>query len=174
MDFNVLPNFKVAGPIFESNINAFREALTNLDNNQINDLYNGKSITLNISGKDMEITSEMVEIRIISKEGFNASMQNNNFIILNTTLTQDLLDEGIARELISKVQQMRKSSNFDVIDRINIYHNGNDEFKRVIAKHEDFIKQETLAENIIFKDNASEQVNLNGLDVALEVSRINN
>lgn len=172
MDYNVLPNFKIAGPIFGSNIKLFSEALKNLTGEQIEKLNATKSISLDINGKIEEVTFEMVEIRIASKEGFNANMQNNHFIILNITLNQDLLDEGMARELISKVQQMRKNNEFDVIDRINIYYNGNDEFKRVIEKHNDFIKKETLAEDIIFKNAASEQVNLNGVDVALEVSKV--
>jgi isoleucyl-tRNA synthetase len=171
MDFNVLPNFKLAGPIFGSNIKLFSEALNNLTSDQIESLNNRQPIQLKIGDQVEEITPDMVEVRITSKTGFNANMQNNHFIILNTTLNQDLLDEGMARELVSKVQQMRKNSNFDVVDRINLYYNGNDEFKRVIDKYQDFIKQETLSENIIFKDIKGEEVNLNGIDVILEVSK---
>jgi isoleucyl-tRNA synthetase len=172
MNFNVIPNFKIAGPIFGANIKLFGEALKNLTNEQIADINNQKAIKLNIGSQDYEITPDMVEVRITSKDGFEANMQNNLFIILNTTLNQELLDEGIARELVSKVQQMRKSSDFDIIDRIYIYYNGNDEFKRVVSKYNDFIKKETLAEEIIYKESASELVNLNGLDVSLEVSKV--
>jgi isoleucyl-tRNA synthetase len=172
MNFNVIPNFKVAGPIFGSNIKLFTEALKNLTNEQIVDINNQKAIKLNVADQNYEIKPDMVEVRITSKDGFEANMQNNLFIILNTTLNQDLLDEGIARELVSKVQQMRKSNDFDIIDRIHIYYNGNDEFKRVVNKYNDFIKQETLAEEIIYKESAREQINLNGLDVSLEVSKV--
>lgn len=171
MHFNVLPNFKMAGPIFGANIKFFTEALKTLSDPQVKALNNGNSVNLVINGKEEEITPDMVEIRITSKDGFNANMQNNHFIILNTTLNQDLLDEGMARELVSKVQQMRKTSDFDVVDRITIYYNGDDDFKKVIDKHSDFIKKETLAEDIIYKESASEKVNLNGVDVALEVER---
>jgi isoleucyl-tRNA synthetase len=172
MNFIVIPNFKVAGPLFGSNIKLFSETLKNLSNEQIEDINNKRTIILNIGNKDYEVTPDMIEVRITSKEGFNASMENNHFIILNTTLNQHLLDEGIARELVSKVQQMRKNNDYDIVDRIYIYYNGNDEFKRVIDKYNDFIKQETLAEDIIYKESASEQVNLNGLDVSLEVSKV--
>ncbi|MFA5409283.1 MAG: class I tRNA ligase family protein, partial [Bacilli bacterium] len=171
MNFNVLPNFKVAGPIFGSKIKLFSEALKNLSNDQINILNNGGSINLIIDGASQNINSDMIEIRIVSKEGFNANMQNNYFVILNTTLNQDLLDEGIARELISKIQQMRKSNNFDVADRINLYYNGPADLKRVIEKHNEFIKNETLSVAIIYQDIEGEQINLNGLDAIVAVSK---
>lgn len=172
MNFNVIPNFKVAGPIFGPNIKLFAEALNILTVEQINKINDNQSVELSIDGKNEVITPDMVEIRITSKEGFNASMQDNHFVILNTVLNQDLLDEGVARELISKIQQMRKNSNFDVIDKIIIHYNGNNDFERVINKHEVFIKGETLAEEIKFKEDASEKVNLNGTDVTLEVEKI--
>ena len=124
--------------MFGPKIKLFANALNNLTKEQVKDVNNQKNIVINIDDKDYEVTPDMVEIRITSKEGFNANMQNNRFIILNTALNQELLDEGIARELVSKVQQMRKSKDFDVVDRINIYYNGNDDFKRVIEKHNDF------------------------------------
>lgn len=172
MNYIVVPNYKVAGPTFGSNIKSFANALNDITSEQITHIKNQKSIRITFNDEEYEITPDMVEIRITSKEGFNANMQNNHFVILNTSLDQELLDEGIARELVSKVQQMRKNSDFDVADRINIYYKGNDDFKRVIEKHNEFIKQETLALNIEYNEDASEEVNLNGLDVALSVSKI--
>ena len=172
MNFIVLPNFKVAGPKFGPKIKMFGETLKVLTSEQIELLNNNQSIVLNIDGMDEEINPDMIEIRISSKEGFNASMENNHFIILNTSLTQELLDEGMARELISKVQQMRKNNNYDGIDRIIIYHDGNDELTRAIEKHSDFIKMETLAEQIIINNSIEETINLNGIDVKLEISRV--
>ncbi|MDD2203600.1 MAG: isoleucine--tRNA ligase [Bacilli bacterium] len=172
MDFIVLPNFKISGPIFGSNIKLFSEALSNISSAQIAAFSNNKSIKLEVASKVEEITPDMVEIRINSKEGFNINMQNNHFVILNTTLNQDLIDEGMARELISKIQQMRKNNDFDVIDRIKIYYNGNDDIKRAIEKYNEFIKKETLAEEIIFQDNINEKFNLNGFDVFLDVIKI--
>ena len=64
-------------------------------------------------GEDLTITKDMVDIRIDSKEGFNVGMQNNKFIILNTELTKELIYEGYARELVSKVQNLRKTKEFD-------------------------------------------------------------
>jgi isoleucyl-tRNA synthetase len=173
MNYNVIPAFKVAGPVFGSNIKAFGEALKNLTDEQIEKINNKDVIKLNINDTDYEITPEMVEVRITSKEGFNANMENNHFIILNTSLNQELLDEGMARELVSKVQQMRKNNDYDVIDRIVIYYQGNDDFRRVINIHNDFIKQETLASEIIFSDKALEEINLNGIDVLITIEKNN-
>ena len=74
----------------------------------------------------------MIDIRISSKVGFSSSMYNNNFVILNTALTDDLLNEGLARETISKIQQERKNMNFDIIDRINMYIDSTSEYKERI------------------------------------------
>ena len=97
-------------------------------------------------------------------------MENNNFIILNTTLTDELLNEGIARELVSKVQNLRKTKDFDVADRIKLYYSG--DMKEVIYNFKDYIMKETLSEEIIEKDNLEEEFDLNGINVKLDVEKI--
>ena len=114
----------------------------------------------------------MVDIRINSKEGFNASNEKNNFIVLDTTLTEDLIKEGIVRELISKIQQLRKTKDFNIIDRINIYYEKNEEFKQAIENFIDVIKNETLAIEIKEKSNNGEQLDLNGVLVKVEIEKI--
>ena len=114
----------------------------------------------------------MVDVRINSKEGFNAANYMGNFIILDTTLTQDLINEGIARELISKVQQMRKNKDFDIVDRIKLYYEKNDEFSEAIKDYIDMIKNETLSLEIIEKENNGEVVDLNGIEVKIDVEQI--
>jgi isoleucyl-tRNA synthetase len=96
-------------------------------------------------------------------------MENNNFIILNTTLTDELISEGNARELISKIQQMRKNKDFNIVDRIDIYYEHNDELEHVLKEHEEFIKKETLCKEFVEKKNLTEEVNINGLVVKLDV-----
>ena len=113
----------------------------------------------------------MIDVRVLSKDGFNTSHEGNNFLILNTTLTSELIDEGIVREFISKVQNLRKSKNFEIVDRIHIYYDENSEFEKAISNHIDFIKKETLALTIIKQDNMGEVTNLNGLDVKFDVER---
>lgn len=100
----------------------FTEYLKNITKTDISKLEKGETISINLDGKDYILEKEMLDIRVNSKEGYNTGVLNNLFIILNTTLDEDLINEGIARELISKVQQLRKAKNFSITDRIYIYY----------------------------------------------------
>jgi len=100
-------------------------------------------------------------------------MENNNFIILNTELSEELIMEGIAREMISKVQQLRKNNDFDIVDRINIYYQGNEDFEKTLNKYVDYIKNETLAIEIVSKEGLTNKFDLNGLEVYLDVEKNN-
>ena len=171
MTFTIKPNFKVCGPIFGKNIKELSDKLNSLDQESIIKLSNGENVTITLD-KDYEVTPEMVDIRIESKEGFNAASSMGKFIILDTTLTKDLINEGIARELISKVQQLRKNKDFDIVDRIKLYYEKNDEFSNSIKDFIDMIKNETLAVEITEKNNDGEVMDLNGLSVKVDVERI--
>ena len=116
-----------------------------------------------------EVTKNMVDIRISSKEGFTVGMDNNKFVILNTTLTKELLNEGLARETVSKVQQLWKNMNFDITDRINMYLDASDEYKENIKDYLDMIKEETLTINLYDKENISEKVSINEYEVGIEL-----
>ena len=171
MTFVIKPNFKVCGPIFGKNIKELTDKLNCLSQEEIIKLSNGEEIKIKLD-QEYTINNEMVDIRINSKEGFNAANYMGNFIILDTTLTKDLINEGIARELISKVQQMRKNKDFDIVDRIKIYYEKNDEFKESIKDFIDMIKNETLSLEIVEKANDGEVVDLNGLQVKIDVFQI--
>ena len=173
MNFTVKPNFKEVGKVFGSKIGEFTKCLLELDISQINMLNNGSDIKITFDGKELNVTPNMVDIRINAKDGFDVVYENNNFVILNTLLTKDLLDEGIARELISKVQQSRKDSNFEITDRINIYYSGSSNFEEVLRKFEEFIKQETLCLEFIKDDSLIKDYELNSEVVKLDVKRIN-
>ena len=172
MNLSVKPNFKVVGKIFGPMIKEFQTKLESLSEEDVNKLQKGTSIIMELGGNDKEITSDMVDIRISSKEGFNVGMENNNFIILNTELTEELIMEGIARETISKVQQLRKNNNFDIVDRIKLYYNGDEEFVNALNRYMDYIKSETLAVDIIEKNDLNEKFDLNGHEVYLTVEKI--
>ena len=113
----------------------------------------------------------MVDIRISSKEGFNVGMENNNFIILDTTLTDELVLEGIAREMVSKVQQLRKNKDFNVADRITLYYNGDEDIDKCIETFAEYIKNETLALEIVKKEDLTEKCDLNGHECYIDVER---
>ncbi len=172
MTFEVKPNFKEVGKLFGPSIKEFQSKLMSLTDSEITSLSNGESISMEIGGKNVSINKDMVEVRISSKEGFDAAHENNNFIVLNTNLTDELIDEGIVRELISKVQNLRKTKDFNITDRINIYYSGEVDLEKRLKKHISFIKKETLCKEIIKEKHDGELYNLNGLEVTLNVERI--
>ena len=174
ISYDIKPNFKVCGPILGKNIKEFQDKLKDFTQDNISTLENGNTITLNIGGNDIDITYDMLDIRINSKEGFNASNEGNNFIILNTTLTNELIDEGIVREFISKVQQIRKTNDYEMMDNINIYYSHNDEFNKSIKNYIDFIKKETLAIDLIESDDNYENTyDLNGIELGIRLEKRN-
>ncbi|MDD3452920.1 MAG: isoleucine--tRNA ligase [Bacilli bacterium] len=172
MNFSIKPNFKLAGPIFGSNIQEYSKALANLSQTEISRLQDKETIELEVLGNKYEINNELVDIRVSSKEGFNVATLDNNFIILDTNLTEDLILEGLAREMISKVQNLRKEKDFNVVDRIKIYYSGDDEINKTILKFEEFIKSETLSVSIELKEDLKNNFDLNGHDFKLDVEKI--
>ena len=172
MNFTVKPNFKLVGRIFGKNINVFANKLNDLEVSDINKLQNNETIPMVIDDTNYEIDLSMVDIRISSKEGFNVGTINNEFIILDTTLTDELIMEGIARETISKIQQLRKTNDFNVVDRIKVYYNGDSEFTTALNKNIEFIKNETLAKEFILDENLTESFDINDHNVKLKVERI--
>ena len=174
ISYDIKPNFKVCGPILGKNIKEFQDKLKDFTQDNISTLENGNTVTLNISGNDIDITYDMLDIRINSKEGFNASNEGNNFIILNTTLTDELIDEGIVREFVSKVQQIRKTNDYEMMDNINIYYSHNDEFNKSIKNYIDFIKKETLAIDLIESDeNYENTYDINGIELGIRLEKRN-
>ena len=171
MNFSVKPNFKEVGKLLGSKIKEFQEKLQKLSSSEINNLRDNKDIEITLAGDKFKVTSSMVIINSISKEGFDVALEDNDFIILNTDLTEDLIMEGIAREFISKVQNLRKQKEFDIIDRINIYYDGDKEVENSVDKFKELIKNETLAIEII-KGKSSNEVDLNGHNATIDVEVI--
>ena len=171
MNFSIKPNFKEVGKLFGSKIKLYADKLNELTVEDINTLRSGNEITMDVDG-EITVNKDMVDIRIDSKEGFNVGMDGNDFIILNTTLTEELLREGIARELVSKVQQLRKNKDFDIVDRITLYYKGDEEVNASIKDFNDYIKEETLAVEIVEKDDLTESYDLNGHNILIDVERV--
>ena len=173
MNFMVKPNFKEVGKIFGKNIKEFSDKLLELSNEDINKLENNESIKMPIDNTTYDITKDMVDIRISSKDGFKAMVDGNNFVILNTTITKELENEGLARETISKVQQLRKTMNFDITDRINMYIDASEEYKENVKDYLDMIKDETLTINVYDKDDIEDKVNINDYEVGFVLEKVN-
>ena len=168
MNFTIKPNFKNAGPLLGSKIKDFTNFLANLSEEDILKLKDGETLDF----EKTTIDSSLVEIVINSKEGFNVAVENNHFVILNTNLTEDLINEGIARELVSKIQNLRKTKEFNVADRINTYYNGDEKLEKVLKDFEKYIKNETLTIDFIKKENLNDKYQLNDIEVYLDVEQI--
>ena len=168
MNFIVKPNFKEAGKVMGSKMKEFTNFLSSLDEEQINKLRNNETISFG----DIDVTSNLIDIKIISKEGFNTANMNNNFIILNTSLNDELIKEGYAREFVSKIQNLRKEKGFDIENRIKLYYNCNDYFDSIVEEFNDYIKKETLSLEIIKDENISNKQLINDIEVSFDVEKV--
>ena len=165
------PNFKVAGKLFGKDMKDFTNYLTTITKEDIQKLEQD-NLTITINETNYKITSDLVDKRINSKPGYNVAVENNKVIILNTELNQNLLNEGLARETISKIQNLRKSNGFDIADRINIYYSSNDEYSMNIKDYLDFIRKETLALNIERVSELNEIIEINEYQVGIKLERV--
>ena len=170
MTLTIKPNYKVCGKMFGKDINNFANELLSLSQDNINKLQNNEETEITFNGEKIKVNSEMVDIRVNAKEGFDAANMNNNFIIIDTKLTDELINEGIAREIVSKVQNLRKEYDFDITDRINLYYNG--DIDNVINDFKDYIMKETLALSITKKDIDKNELNINEFVINLDVEKI--
>ena len=162
------PNYKVAGKILGKNIKAFADYLIKISDEDKAKLEED-SLEVTLDNEKYNITKDMVDIKISSKEGYNVGVYNNKVIILNTELTKDLINEGLARETISKVQQLRKNNDFEIADRINMYLDATEEFKESIKDYLDMIKDETLTVEIKDKENIDNKIEINDFTVGIEL-----
>ena len=171
MNFTIKPNFKVCGKMFGPRIKNYQEALSDLDKSDIDLLLKNETITIDFMDERLDITPDMVDIRIESKEGFNVGMENNKFIILNTELTRELLLEGLAREAVSKIQNLRKTVGLNIADRIKLYFNGDDEVKEAFVMFKKYIMDETLSVEFEEINSDLEIVDINGHNVGIKIEK---
>ncbi len=172
MNISLKPNFKVVGKVFGPLMKEFQEKLEKLSVEDINKLQNEETISMTLGGEEKEITKEMVDIRISSKEGFDVGMENNNFMIIDTTLTEDLIMEGNAREIVSKIQQLRKNSDFHVTDRIHLTYHGDSDIQKCMDQFKEFIQSETLALDITESKAAKEETDINGHTTFFTIEKV--
>ena len=165
MNITLKPNYKEVGKLFGSKIKEYEEFL---NNHSLEELNNEK-----VEFNGTVITKNMFDVKISSKDGFNVGVLDNLFIVLNTNLTHDLILEGNAREFVSKVQNIRKTNDYLVSDRIIISYNCDDkDFLLMIQEFMDYIKNETLALEILKEDVNGEEINVNGITVNVSIRKI--
>ena len=171
LNYQLKPDFRVAGPLLGQKIKAFGGAVAKLDPKQVlADLNANGKIVLNLNGEDTDITSDMVSVNVQAKEGFTADQLGDLCVILDTNLSEELISEGLARELVSKVQQMRKTKDFEMMDRIDIFVEADADVKKAIDAFADYIKKETLADSISEKSGL-EEFDLNGHKTGINVEK---
>ena len=170
MEYIVKPNFREVGKLFGPKVNMFAETLKTLSHDEISKLRN-EEIEIVFDGSTIKVVPNMVDINVKVKEGYCSSNNGKTFVILNTELTDELILEGIARELIRKIQSMRKEMDLVITDRINVYYNGPEKLEETLLKHSDFIKNETLTRLITKDENLKECFDINDINVYLKIEK---
>ena len=171
MNFVLKLDFKVAGKILGKDVKVAVAELNKCNANEVIDVLDEKGeITFSESG--LTLKKEWVEMRTEAKDGFNVQKEGHLFVILDTSLNDELISEGYARELISKVQQLRKNSGFEVMDRINMIIECDDVINKAIDSYDEYIKKEVLCDNIEFGENDGEDIKLNDREVVVKVNKI--
>ena len=167
--YNIKPNFRVLGKKVGKRMGEVQKSLAKLDGAAAK-LELDKTGELKLG--DITLTAEDIEIIITQSDGFNCQSDGDVSIALSTTLTPALIEEGFVREIISKVQVMRRESDFEVTDRIKIFASGNDKLAEIISRNAAEIQAVTLANEIIFSANAAaKDWDINGEKISLAVER---
>ncbi len=153
---DIKPNFKVLGPRFGKEMKHVAQAIQNMEAKDIATLEKNKSITLQVNGETTTISIEEVEILSQDIEGWLVASGNGLTVALDVTLNEELVNEGIARELVNRIQNLRKDSGLEVTDRINIQLQENGKLSDAIHQNLDYIKTETLTNTINLTPNVKD------------------
>lgn len=168
------PQLKTVGPKYGKQLNNIRKALLEVDGNQAMDTLKEEGcLTFHFDGAEVTLTEEDLLIDIAQKEGYVSEADQVMTVVLDTNLTKELIEEGFVRELVSKIQTMRKEAGFEVTDHIIVGVKGNQKISGLMEKHGEVIKKEVLAENICVDqlNGYTKEWNINGEDVALAVEK---
>ena len=168
------PQLKTVGPKYGKQLGAIKNYLSELDGNAaMDDLEANGALKFAAGDVQVELTKEDLLIEMTQMEGYVSQNDHGVTVVLDTNLTPELIEEGFVREILSKIQTMRKEAGFEVMDRINIYVDKNDNIIRILQKNKEEIMSEVLANDVIFgkMDGYNKQWNINGEDVELGVEK---
>ncbi len=168
------PQLKTLGPRYGKLINHIRQRLSELNGSEAMDALNEKGrLTFELEGREIVLTKEDLLIDVAQKDGYVTEEDNYMTVVLDTNLTQELIEEGFVRELISKIQTMRKEAGFEVMDHITVYQDGNDRLAELLKVHADAVKAEVMADRICLGQMKGfvRDWNINGESVTLGVER---
>jgi isoleucyl-tRNA synthetase len=136
------------------------------------------TVLVTVGGRDVPVSAELVDIKVSAKEGFAVAMEHGNFIIVDTSLDAELIQEGLAREFVSKVQQMRKAAGLEMMDRIEIFYSGDADVAAAVSDvaHGAYIARETLAdrvaEDVDAAAKAADTFDLNGHETKITIRKV--
>ena len=169
------PQLKTVGPKYGKLLGGIKNELSNLDGNAAMDELNATGVLkLQVNGQEIELTKEDLLIDMAQMEGYVSESDHTITVVLDTNLTPELIEEGFVRELVSKIQTMRKEAGFEVMDKIRVYAKDNDKIVDIMKNHGDEIKSEVLAEDIVTGETKGyeKEWNINSEKVTMAVERI--
>ncbi|MBD0723790.1 isoleucine--tRNA ligase [Flavobacterium sp. L1I52] len=146
----IKPNFKALGPRFGKDMGLISKEIQNFSSDQINQLDKEGSIVIVIAGKDVTLSLEDVEITSQDIEGWLVANSNGITVALDITISEELRKEGVARELVNRIQNIRKDSGFEVTDKIKVYLQSNAVLEAAVNENKGYIQSETLTEELVF------------------------
>ena len=175
ISYSFKPQLRTVGPKYGKLLNGIRTALSEIDGTAaMKELRDNGVLVLDIDGNSVELAEEDLLIETAQSEGYVTETDGETSVVLDTNLTPELIQEGFVREIISKVQTMRKEAGFEVMDKILVYAKDNDKIMDIMKANQDEIKREVLAENIILgeAEGYTKEWNINKEAVTLGVSKV--
>ena len=175
ISYSFKPQLRTVGPKYGKLLGGIRQALTDINGTAaMNELRTNGVLKLDINGNNVELTEEDLLIETAQTEGYVSESDGETSVVLDTNLTPELIEEGFVREIISKIQTMRKEAGFEVMDKIVVYAHGNDKIQNVMKAHEDEIKSEVLADEMVLgeTDGYVKEWNINKEAVTMGVKKL--
>ena len=172
--YSFKPQLKTVGPKYGKMLGGIKAALDHADGNSAMDEINETgALKLDVSGQEITLFKEDLLIDTAQIEGYVSENDNGITVVLDTNLTPELLEEGFVREIISKVQTMRKEADFEVMDRIKVTYNGSEKAEKIFAEHSDEIGGEVLADKVVKAEPAGyvKEWKINGEAVTMGVEK---
>jgi isoleucyl-tRNA synthetase len=165
----IKPNFKALGPRFGKDMGLISSEIQKFSQEQINEIDAKGELSLVISGNSITLTSQDVEISSQDIPGWLVANSNGITVALDITISEELKQEGIARELVNRIQNIRKDSGFEVTDKIKVQIQRNGELEQAIKNNESYIKDETLTEELNFTDNLESGIEIEFDDIKTKI-----
>ena len=173
VNFEIKPNLPVLGRAYGKMIPGIRREIAARNQMELAQaIQNGETVTINVDGTEIELNKENLLVTMQGLEGYAFAGEGSIGVVLDTHISEELREEGHVREIISKIQNMRKDKGFQVADKINLYVSGNEMLEGVIKKFADTIKKETLTQEIVFNgdyDYTETVINGEKLNMTVEV-----